>query len=240
MPVTTQTAISTFGAAARLKLANPSATGEPEDQLRAPFEQLLGDMAELAHIPRGKVAAVGESVLRELKTRPDYAVTVHGALVGFVELKSPGKGADPRKFRDPHDKAQWEKLRSLPNVLYSDGNAFSLWQNGELAGSLITLLGDIETSGDQLAAPPGLLALFDNFLRWEPIPPRNAKELAHVAARLCRFLRYEVTEQLGPRQRPAHRARDRLAQAPFPRGHRRAFRRWLRASRHLRPAHGAG
>ena len=193
---TVASAISVFGAETKLKLSNLAARGEPEDQLRAPFETLLGDMAELANIPRGKVTAVGESSLSELKTRPDYAITVHGALVGFVELKAPGKGGDPRKFRDPHDKAQWEKLRSLPNVLYTDGNAFSLWQNGELVDGVVTLLGDIESSGDQLAAPPGLLALFENFLRWEPIPPRSAKDLAHISARLCRFLRDEVTEQL--------------------------------------------
>jgi len=113
-----------------------------------------------------------------------------------VELKAPGKGANPPRFRDQHDKAQWEKLRSLPNVLYTDGNAFSLWQDGALVGTIVTLLGDIESSGDKLQAPPGLVALFDSFLRWTPIPPRNAKELAHTTARLCRFLRDEVTEQL--------------------------------------------
>lgn len=191
-----QTAVSAFGASAKLKLANPAASGEPEDQLRAPFEQLLADMAKLAHIPQGKVTAVGESSLHELKTRPDYAVTVHGALAGYVEIKAPGKGADPRKFRDTHDKAQWKKLRSLPNVLYTDGNGFSLWQNGELVGSMITFDGNIETSGDKLTAPSGFLAIFENFLRWEPIPPRNARELAQVSARLCRFLRDEVIEQL--------------------------------------------
>ncbi len=188
--------IAAFGSASKKKLANLSASGQPEDQLRAPFEQLLGDLAELAGIPRAKVAAVGESSLSDLKTRPDYAITVRQALVGFVELKAPGKGADPRRFREPHDKAQWEKLRSLPNVLYTDGNAFSLWQNGALVDSVISLVGDVESSGDKLKAPPGLLALFDSFLRWEPIPPRNAKDLAHVSARLCRFLRDEVTEQL--------------------------------------------
>jgi hypothetical protein len=52
MPTTTQPAIAAFGANAKQKLANPSITGEPEDQLRAPFEQLLGDMAELVQIPR--------------------------------------------------------------------------------------------------------------------------------------------------------------------------------------------
>jgi hypothetical protein len=117
-------------------------------------------------------------------------------LVGFIELKAPGKGADPRKFKDPHDKAQWEKLSSLPNLLYTDGNEFSLWQDGALVDSVLRLTGDIESSGDKLAAPPGLLALFENFLRWEPIPPRSAKELAQVSARLCRLLRDEVAEQL--------------------------------------------
>ena len=58
------------------------------------------------------------------------------------------------------------------------------------------LIGDIETSGTDLDAPPGLLSLFETFIRWEPIPPRNAKQLAEVSARLCRRLREEVTEQL--------------------------------------------
>ena len=33
-------------------------------------------------------------------------------------------------------------------------------------------------------------------MEWEPIPPRSAKELAQLTARLCRLLRDEVTEQL--------------------------------------------
>ncbi|MBE0540363.1 MAG: N-6 DNA methylase [Verrucomicrobia bacterium] len=193
---TVQSAVAAFGAMAKAKLANPGARGEPEDQLRAPFEQLLADFAELANLPKMAVAAVGESSVSDLKTRPDYAVTVHKALVGFIELKAPGKGADPRKFKDPHDKAQWENLHSLPNLIYTDGNAFSLWQDGELVDSVVTLIGDIESSGSQLQAPPGLLSLFGNFFRWEPLPPRSAKELARVSARLCRLLRDEVTEQL--------------------------------------------
>jgi N-6 DNA Methylase len=196
MELTVESAVAAFGAKAKAKLANPGASGEPEDQLRAPFEQLLADFAELSNFPKTAVAAVGESSVSDLKTRPDYAVTVHKALVGFIELKAPGKGADPRRFKDPHDKLQWEKLHSLPNLIYTDGNAFSLWQDGELVDSVVTLIGDIESSGNKLQAPPGLLSLFENFFRWEPIPPRSAKELARVSARLCRLLRDEVTEQL--------------------------------------------
>ena len=196
MKPTLESAIASFGAVAKQKLSNPSTTGEPEDQLRAPFEQLLKEMADISGFLPSHITAVGETSLSELKTRPDYSVTVQNALIGFVELKAPGKGADPRRFRDAHDKSQWEKLRSLPNLLYTDGNQFSLWQNGELVDAVIILDGDITTSGDNLSAPPALLSLFGNFFRWKPIPPRNARELAHTSALLCRLLRDEVIEQL--------------------------------------------
>jgi len=197
MKQTIETAISEFGKAAKAKLANPVATGQPEDQIRAPFEQLLLDIATLSGLPTGSVVAVGESSVSDLKTRPDYAVTVQKSLVGFVELKAPGKGCDPRKFKDPHDKGQWERLCSLPNLLYTDGNGFSLWQDGKLVGTVLHLDGDIESSGAKLAPPPGLQTLFENFLRWQPVAPRSARDLAHTTARLCRLLRDEVTEQLG-------------------------------------------
>jgi hypothetical protein len=190
-----KTAIARFGADAKAKLANPGASGEPEDQLRAPLEGLFADLAELCGFRREWLVAVGESSLSTLKTRPDYAITLRNVLVGYLEVKAPGKGADPRRYKG-HDKEQWEKLQSLPNLLYTDGNSFSLWQNGELVGSIVELLGDVETSGAKLTAPLELVARFDNFLRWEPIPPKSAVELAKVSARLCRLLRDEVTEQL--------------------------------------------
>lgn len=189
-------AVAAFGLNAKAKLANPAARGEPEDQLRAPLEHLVTDLAECCGFPRNAITAVGESSLSEMKTRPDYAVTVRKALVGFIEVKAPGKGADPRKFKGRHDKVQWEKLQSLPNLIYTDGNEFSLWRNGEMEGELVRLDGDIETAGSKLTAPPSLLGLFEDFIRWQPIPPRDAKQLAGISARLCRLLREEVTEQL--------------------------------------------
>lgn len=196
MTASVEAVFSAFGEKATRKLASPTASGQPEDQLRAPFEELLAGLAGLCGLPQDAVVAVGETMLGDRKTRPDYAVTVRRALVGHVELKAPGKGADPRRFRDPHDKAQWQRLRSLPNLVYSDGNEFSLWQSGELVGSVLRAGGDIESAGSRLQAPDGLLGLFSNFFGWEPIPPRSALELARVSARLCRLLRDEVTEQL--------------------------------------------
>ncbi len=118
------------------------------------------------------------------------------ALVGFIEIKAPGKGCDPRKFADPHDKAQWGKLRSLPNLLYTDGNGFSLWRNGGLEGKIVALEGDIQTSGAKLKAPETLRALIADFLTWAPQAPASAKALAETSARLCRLLREEVLEEM--------------------------------------------
>jgi hypothetical protein len=74
-----ESVVAKFGAKAKEKLANPGATGQPEDQLRAPFEQLLADFAMLCNLPAGAVTAVGESSQKDIKTRPDYSVTVHNA-----------------------------------------------------------------------------------------------------------------------------------------------------------------
>jgi len=196
MPPTLRSVMATFGAETAAKLNNVGASGEPENQLRSPFEKLVGDMAELSGLSREIVTTVGETSLGDLKTRPDYAVTVRSALVGFVEIKAPGKGADPRRFKDRHDKEQWAKLQSLPNLLYTDGNQFSLWRSGEPEGAVVRLIGDVETSGVELDAPPALLVLFDSFLKWQPEPPRTVRKLAEMSARLCRLLRDEVAEQL--------------------------------------------
>jgi hypothetical protein len=188
--------VSAFGAAAKAKLANPAISGSPEDQLRAPLERLVLDLAALERPALGSVDLIGETSLAHLQTRPDYAVSVGGALVGFIEIKAPGKGSDPRKFSGDHDKAQWGKLKSLPNLVYTDGNGFSLWRNGELAARIVLLDGDIEASGAKLSAPETLRVLFADFLTWTPQPPANAKALAQVSARLCRLLREEVLEQM--------------------------------------------
>ena len=189
-------AVSAFGKAASARLSNAAISGEREDQLRGPFENLLHALSSLCGFKPGAVVAVGETSISDLKTRPDYAITAGGVLVGFIELKAPGKGGDPRRFKTRHDKAQWQRLQALPNLIYSDGNEFSLWRSGVLAMAVVRLQGDVETSGAGLVAGPELLALFDFFLQWQPIPPRSAKELAEVTARLCRLLRDEVIEAL--------------------------------------------
>lgn len=194
--MTLASAVSAYGASLKSKLSNPAITGAPEDQLRGPLESLLHDLAGLAGFKPEALALVGETSLAGTGTRPDFAVSVRKALVGFIEVKAPGKGADPRRFGNPHDKAQWQKLKALPNLLYTDGASFSLWRDGEPVGKPVHFEGDLETAGAGLEAPDGLVLLIADFLNWKPIPPANAKQLAQVSARLCRLLRDEVTEEL--------------------------------------------
>ena len=188
--------ISAFGAAAKRKLANRAVSGAPEDQLRAPLEDLIKGIAELCGQPKNSVTPVGETTLAHLATRPDYSVTRRNELIGFIEVKAPGKGADPRHFTNEHDRKQWAKLKTLPNLIYTDGNSFSLWQDGEWQGRVVRLDGDVATSGADLAAPPALQGLFESFFAWQPIAPRTAKQLAETSARYCRLLREEVKEEL--------------------------------------------
>lgn len=189
-------AVSAYGTGVKAKLANIVIAGAPEDQLRGPLEALIKDLAAIDGMSAKSVSFVGETTLSELKTRPDFAVIVGNALVGFIEVKAPGKGADPRQFNDPHDKDQWDKLKSLPNLIYTDGNSFSLWRDGKSEGAIVRLKGNVESSGAKLDAPATLLPLIGDFLRWTPIPPKTAKQLAEVSARLCRLLRDEVIEQM--------------------------------------------
>jgi hypothetical protein len=151
-------AVSRFGATLKPKFSGIGATGSPEDQLRGPLDQLVQDIAGVLG-GLANVVLIGESSVRELKTRPDFAVTKQNLLVGFIEAKAPGKGADPRRFDDPHDKEQWQELKSLPNLVYTDGNSFSLWQDGELQGDIVRLDGSVETAGAALRAPASLLRL---------------------------------------------------------------------------------
>ncbi len=197
MAVTMDAAVSAFGASLKAKLSNPAIQGAPEDQLRAPLEKLMADLAEVSGLHAGDLGLIGETTLGELHTRPDYAVTLHDALVGFIEVKAPGKGANPTKFTDPHDRAQWAKLKSLPNLLYTDGECFGLYRDGAVEGGVVRLDGELNSAGSKLKAPTALVSLVANFLQWTPTAPKTPKRLAEVAARLCRLLRDEVLEQMG-------------------------------------------
>lgn len=170
-------------------------TGEPEDQLRAPFERLLTEAGVAAGTDR--VIAVGETLLQNRGGRPDYGVAIGKLLCGHVELKAPGKGADPTTYTG-HDKRQWERFRNLPNILYSDGREFSVYRMGQPVRSL-RLCGDPRTAGAGAVDADNASkfdALLRDYLGWEPIVPGSSKQLAEYLAPLCRILRDDVLDAL--------------------------------------------
>lgn len=196
--------ISRFGIEAQRRLSSV-VSGNPEEQLRTPLEILFPGLAEHCGLGASDIFLVPETPMPDLAIRPDYAVMRQRGsgsdLIGFVEIKAPGKGADPRRFTDAHDKKQWEKLKALPNLIYTDGNEFSVWHDGELqeapSGSgIVRLSGDIRTAGGGLEGSADLVSIFNNFITWTPTSPRNARELARISARLCRLLRDETMERL--------------------------------------------
>jgi len=163
--------------------------------MRGPLEVLLAAFAAASGV---KFTVVGESSLADLKVRPDYATLVNGATNGYIEVKAPGKGANPRAWRaNTHDAQQWEKLKALPNVLYTDGDNWGLYRTGVLIGDLVKLAGGVRTSGALLTTPDaGLARLLTDFLRWEPVIPRTIGQLVHAVAPLTSLLRDEVVDTL--------------------------------------------
>ncbi|WP_294226203.1 type ISP restriction/modification enzyme [uncultured Shimia sp.] len=223
--------VSRFGVEAQRRLSS-IVSGRPEEQLRAPLELLIPGIAELCGLPSGSVFLVPETPMPDLAIRPDYAVMRRRGrteeLLGFIEIKAPGKGADPRRFTNAHDKKQWEKLKALPNLIYTDGNEFSVWHDGELQSDdsgdgIVRLSGDVHSAGASLSAPQELLTSFSSFLNWEPTSPRTARELANISARLCRLLRDETLERLEANDIDVSALRSDWRQILFPEANDKQF-----------------
>ncbi len=184
-----------------------------EDQLKRPVSILI---EEAGSSLRFQVRTSTE-VLAD-QGRPDIGVAVSGLLAGHVELKAPGKGARPERFRDEADKRQWAKFRTLPNLVYTDGSEWALYRAGERK-LLVTLREDLPTQGRKALEPKTTVRfeeLFRDFLFWEPIVPGSPRALAELLAPLCHLLRDEVQEAAeNPGSAIAHLARD-WREALFP------------------------
>jgi len=87
----------------------------------------------------------GRIVALTLKTRPDYAITLRMCSSALSKSKRPAK-APILVATKVTIRTNWQKLQSLP-ICSTPTNSFSLWQNGELVGSIVTLEGDIENVG---------------------------------------------------------------------------------------------
>ncbi|OSZ59856.1 hypothetical protein OQI_13885 [Streptomyces pharetrae CZA14] len=169
-----------------MKLAGP---GEPEAAIRTPLEQLLRTAG-----PKLGVRAVFHDEVRdtERRVRPDYGVSVDGAITGYVEVKAPGKAIAPAALRG-HDKVQWERQKDLPNLLYTNGTEWRLYQDGAHRRT-VHFTGDLYEG--KVSAPAEFEALLTDFLTWKPNPITSLGGLVTAIARMTRLLRGEVLDQL--------------------------------------------
>lgn len=176
------------------------ARGNPEDQLKAPLTSFLSDAASALvskiHVTTEHRQTVGDVVEG---VRLDMAIKRgKGQLVGHIELKSPGKSANPYRKTGwtPHDRKQWSKLELHPNLIYSNGWEWTLLRHGAgqpLVHVTLEPRADGTVPGDQVDS---LRQLLDQFLTWRPLAPSSPKALADQLAPLTAFLRDSVIDVL--------------------------------------------
>lgn len=193
-------ALQTFAAAVRAKMTQLTA-GEPEDQVRGPFENFIAGVASALG---WNIVCTGETPLPGRLGRPDYAIHLNQLLAGYVELKAPGVGANATRFKS-HNRDQFKRFSAIPNILYTDVNEWALYREGKLIDKVVRLSGDVATDGRQAAAPQDAHAverLLRDFLSWQPFIPTDRKgkidlkSFAALLAPLCRMLRDDVTDAL--------------------------------------------
>ncbi len=192
------TALLAFANAVRAKFSTGTPAW-PEDQLKGPLANFLEGLSP--------VFASGELVVVNTETpqpaggddedpgRVDASMTVAGALTGHVELKRPGLGADPNRLPGKQNKAQWERFKRLPNLIYTDGRAWGLYRTGAREGAIVALTGNPDEVGVRAVTEQDvrdLTNLLRLFFGWVPVVPRTGKALAQTLAPLCRLLRDEI------------------------------------------------
>ncbi len=186
--------VSRFGAETKQRLAG---VGEPEEALRTPIDHLMTAIGDLI----GKQTILdGETHLSEISSRPDFAVRVKGAVVGYLEVKQAGLSLDPATFAG-HNKDQWNRLKDLPNLIYTNGSEWRLYRGSAESGTEPALVaqlsgGPLDVAGAGLAPDTTFRQLITDFLNWIPVPIRTVPKLVRTIAPITRMLRTKVREQL--------------------------------------------
>jgi hypothetical protein len=169
-----------------------SVAAQPEDQLKAPVKGLLEAASARQMVARSEAQVAG------LGGRPDFGVEVDGLLAGYVELKAPGLGARPQRFSDERNKKQWSKFKTLPNLIYTDANEWTLLRSGQQVAH-VRFSGDVTIDGANAFAEAegeALGRLLQDFLLWQPSAPGSPKALAELLAPLCRLMQGDVAQAL--------------------------------------------
>ncbi|MCY3782619.1 MAG: DNA methyltransferase [Chloroflexi bacterium] len=169
--------------------------GDAEDQLKSHLRPFVE--AAATALGSRDVVVKTESRVAAVRGRPDFGVGRVSGLTGHIELKAPGRGANPNRYTG-RDGRQWDKFKSLPNLIYTDGHEWTLFHSGKRIDGA-RLSGDLTTDGPSTVALSDARQLGDllqTFFSWQPIAPATPKRLAETLAPLARLLRRDVLEAL--------------------------------------------
>ncbi len=181
--------------------ANPAAA---ETALAPQFQRLVE--ALLPTLSSATRLTVSPEFSKPGVGRPDIALIKPGETPrAYVELKAPGKSADPAEWRLGHDKRQAERLRELGCWATSNFSELRLFAHDQALGSAVLVPPaalSAETS-DGVADraidghdPAAALDLLDRMARTGPEGADNAKQLAELTAHSARLVRNTVEERL--------------------------------------------
>jgi Type ISP C-terminal specificity domain/N-6 DNA Methylase len=208
-----------------LRLAGPT---NLEQALAPAFQKLLEEIlpliasSELVVVPEFATPGIG---------RPDIALKRAGQPPrAFVELKAPTKPGDPSRYRDAHDKKQFERFQSLPVWAVSNFISLRVYRRDELIASVeIVPEAALEpetsdTRADKLirnSDPTGLLNALTPLVFADPPPANDAKQLAANMAHAARLVRSIVEDRLaeltasGEANAPLHAVRDEFREVLY-------------------------
>ncbi|MFM9853384.1 MAG: type ISP restriction/modification enzyme [Sphingomonadaceae bacterium] len=182
--------------------ANPNV---PETALAPQFQQLIENILPL--LPAVPTLTVSPEFNKAGVGRPDIALIRQGQPPrAFIELKAPAKSADPERWKDAHDKRQYERLKELGTWATSNFTGFHLFNRDAEAGEAIiapakALNPDTpDKAADKLIAEHDIqpfLDLLATLARADAPAARSAKHLAELMAHSARLVRSAVQERVG-------------------------------------------
>lgn len=189
--------IRDFLTSAKSKLAGP---GGREEALKFPVSDLMRGVAQLEGYS-GCQTSEEVSVKKSGQSkgiRPDIGVRIDSGMVGFVELKAPGIPIDPKTFKKgTHNHRQWELLKDIPNLIYTNGTEWRLISYGQLIREATVKTDDLASVNLKTVKwDSDLSELLRMFFTGNGLKIDNYPDLVRMMASLARYLKEEVLEVL--------------------------------------------
>jgi hypothetical protein len=174
-----------------------------EQALAPKFQWLIESL--LPTISSHALVVVAEFAQSEIG-RPDIALKRAGQPPrAFIELKAPQKPDDPNKFKDPHDKRQFERFKSLPLWALSNFSRMRVYRRDDPVTSVEIVPEKAidpktpDAKADKLiraSDPTAFIRALTPLAFADPPAARDARELAANLAHAARLVRAIVEDLL--------------------------------------------